>query len=337
MMTICKHVICFLLYYSGLLKVFERLCMPRTQARILLYHRVNDRRGEYFPPVSVRHFRQHLAYLQKAYTIVPLGKIAEAVRLRSALPARTAAITFDDGYADIYRDVFPLIRADGVPITVFLTADCIQTGRPMWTDVLHDCFAQTAVKAISLPELGVGTLPLESGTEKKEACLAVKERLKSLDEPRKLEMISRLRGMLGAAERKEPLMLTGGQVRALSDAGIEMGSHSLTHPNLSIAAPALLARELSSSKNAIEECAGHPVKGFSYPSGYDGTAARDAVRAAGYEYACVVGGGTVDVRGSDLFAMQRIYITDVPVYVFAVEISGIMHFIRKAVRHDHER
>ena len=74
-------------------------------------------------------------------------------------------------------------------------------------------------------------------------------------------------------------------VRELVAAGMEVGSHSLTHPDLRKLDDEALARELNESKAEIELLTGRPCRTFAYPYGlYDDRVVR-AVEAAGYEVA----------------------------------------------------
>jgi peptidoglycan/xylan/chitin deacetylase (PgdA/CDA1 family) len=83
-------------------------------------------------------------------------------------------------------------------------------------------------------------------------------------------------------------LLGGSGVRELAAAGIEVGSHSATHPHLAGAAAPRQAAEVTASRERLEDLLSAPVRGFAYPYGSMDEAARYAVGAAGYEYACAV-------------------------------------------------
>jgi peptidoglycan/xylan/chitin deacetylase (PgdA/CDA1 family) len=84
-----------------------------------------------------------------------------------------------------------------------------------------------------------------------------------------------------------PLM-SAGQVGELAAAGMEVGSHGATHQRLAGLDPGQLDPEVSGSKASLGELLGAPIRGFAYPYGSMDAAARDAVRQAGYAYACAV-------------------------------------------------
>jgi peptidoglycan/xylan/chitin deacetylase (PgdA/CDA1 family) len=101
-----------------------------------------------------------------------------------------------------------------------------------------------------------------------------------------------------------PLM-SAGQVGELAAAGMEIGSHGATHLRLAGLGPAQLEAEVSGSRASIGELVGTPIRGFAYPYGSMDAAARQAVRDAGYDYACAVQTPTADLG---IMALPRIYV-----------------------------
>jgi peptidoglycan/xylan/chitin deacetylase (PgdA/CDA1 family) len=86
--------------------------------------------------------------------------------------------------------------------------------------------------------------------------------------------------------RPQLKLLDAEGAREVSERGMEVGSHSLTHARLAGAEPELLESEVGESRRALGEILGEDVEGFCYPYGsLDGAAVRVA-RRAGYAYAC---------------------------------------------------
>jgi peptidoglycan/xylan/chitin deacetylase (PgdA/CDA1 family) len=80
-------------------------------------------------------------------------------------------------------------------------------------------------------------------------------------------------------------LLDEAEARALAESGMELGSHSLTHPDLRKLDDDALEHEVRASKIAVESLTGRPCRTFAYPYGlYDERVTR-AVGAAGYELA----------------------------------------------------
>jgi peptidoglycan/xylan/chitin deacetylase (PgdA/CDA1 family) len=83
-------------------------------------------------------------------------------------------------------------------------------------------------------------------------------------------------------------LMTAADVRNVADAGMEVGSHSMSHIRLPESTDEELAEEVRRSREVLAELAGRPVTGFCYPYGAVGEREVQAVRAAGYDYACAV-------------------------------------------------
>ncbi len=101
-----------------------------------------------------------------------------------------------------------------------------------------------------------------------------------------------------------PLLSASG-VPELTLAGMEVGSHGATHVRLAALPARQLADEIATSRTLLTALTGAPVRGFAYPYGSMDAAARQAVRAAGYEYACAV---ATAVPQLGLMALPRIYV-----------------------------
>jgi peptidoglycan/xylan/chitin deacetylase (PgdA/CDA1 family) len=85
-------------------------------------------------------------------------------------------------------------------------------------------------------------------------------------------------------------LLTDEGVREVATRGMEVGSHSISHPKLAGLEPGLLEREVGESRRILNELLDQPVEGFCYPYGSLDNAAVRAVRRAGYAYACAIYG-----------------------------------------------
>jgi peptidoglycan/xylan/chitin deacetylase (PgdA/CDA1 family) len=83
-------------------------------------------------------------------------------------------------------------------------------------------------------------------------------------------------------------LMSAGQVAEVAAAGMEIGSHTVTHPRLRGIPEERLRVEVGESRSALGELTGQTVRGFAYPYGSMDGSARQAVRDAGYEYACAV-------------------------------------------------
>jgi peptidoglycan/xylan/chitin deacetylase (PgdA/CDA1 family) len=104
----------------------------------------------------------------------------------------------------------------------------------------------------------------------------------------------------------EPLLGLS-EMREMKEAGVEFGSHTLTHPHLTALPADVTAREIADSKARIEDLLGAPCRSFAYPYGDWNSAVRDLVAEAGYEVACTTQRAAAR-RTDDPLALPRINI-----------------------------
>ncbi len=87
--------------------------------------------------------------------------------------------------------------------------------------------------------------------------------------------------------------------------GIEIGSHTLTHPFLTQIDPKEAQREIEGSKKKLEDRLGIPVKAFCYPYGDYNSHIKEMVAKAGYKYAFTTKSGKFE-KGDDPLEIKRI-------------------------------
>ncbi|MFC8512492.1 polysaccharide deacetylase family protein [Streptomyces sp. NPDC057257] len=118
-----------------------------------------------------------------------------------------------------------------------------------------------------------------------------------------------LPGRLGGSNAWDPLgprkpLLTADGIQHAADEGIEIGSHGLTHVDLTKTDDATLEAEVYESRALLEELTGGQVAGFCYPYGTIDRRAVDVVRDAGYTYACAIDPGPL----GGTYALPRVHI-----------------------------
>lgn len=94
-------------------------------------------------------------------------------------------------------------------------------------------------------------------------------------------------------------------LRDVTAEGVDVASHSHTHPQLDRVPPAVTRDEVRRSKCLLEDNLAVPVEGFAYPFGYWNRATRAAVATAGFRYGCVVA-DLMTVRGDDVLTLPRL-------------------------------
>jgi len=72
--------------------------------------------------ISARMLEKQLDWLAGHYRLLSLEEMGKRLEEGTAT-ARTAAITFDDGYAGVFENAVPVLEAHRLPATVFVVAD----------------------------------------------------------------------------------------------------------------------------------------------------------------------------------------------------------------------
>jgi hypothetical protein len=120
-------------------------------------------------------------------------------------------------------------------------------------------------------------------------------------------------------------MLSWEQIRAMSQAGVSFGSHTLTHPAMSRLDAVSLDKELVESKRKLEKQLDQAIHHFAYPFGkvddYGDTA--EAVARCGYHSASTTIWG-VNVPGQNLYELRRVSLGDeLRISDFAVKLANL--------------
>jgi len=105
--------------------------------------------------------------------------------------------------------------------------------------------------------------------------------------------------------RPQERLLAADELRVMAASGMEIGSHTVTHPRLPAANDEMLARELADSKATLEDCLGHEVPSFAYPFGAWDERCELAVKQAGYRSACLTQTGWA-LREQDPYRLRRL-------------------------------
>ncbi len=105
--------------------------------------------------------------------------------------------------------------------------------------------------------------------------------------------------------RKEYEILGQQEVLEMHSAGFEIGSHTITHPRLTLVASKIAREEIERSRMIMEIFLNAPVKSFAYPFGLVNDEIKKLVKESGYLFACSSSSGQRDIS-RDLLEIRRI-------------------------------
>jgi O-antigen/teichoic acid export membrane protein/peptidoglycan/xylan/chitin deacetylase (PgdA/CDA1 family) len=292
---------------------WRRTTRAPGRALILMYHRISDEPDYLGLTVSPAVFAQHLDVLRRRTRVVPLAALVARLTDPAPLDTDEVAITFDDGYRDNLDHALPLLSARGLPATVFASIGFVDgSSRPTGERLRDAC--EELWRRGTPPGAWAGAAPVDRRVRH---VLAAPGSLHGVAELRNAlkdlpgdgeRLLEGLEALAGGGTRRGDLMLDWDGVRALAAAGIEIGSHAVTHGILSRMPPAQAEDEIRASKRRLEREVGRPVVGFAFPNGRRGDFLPEhvaALRRAGYLYACTAETGS-NLAGCDAYQLRRI-------------------------------
>ncbi|MCX5668244.1 MAG: polysaccharide deacetylase family protein [Candidatus Omnitrophica bacterium] len=93
---------------------------------VLMYHSFQAEEDKLVPCVSPEIFAVQMEFLAKnRYNVVGPEKIIAYMTGIEKMPAKTAAITADDGYYNFYKNAYPVLKKYNLPATIFIATDKI--------------------------------------------------------------------------------------------------------------------------------------------------------------------------------------------------------------------
>jgi peptidoglycan/xylan/chitin deacetylase (PgdA/CDA1 family) len=266
---------------------------------VLGYHRVvedfeSESRSE-MPSMLISRamFEHHLECLSRRFAFVSIEEIGERLRTGRPFTRPVAAITFDDGYQDVYENAFPVLKKKGIPAAMFVVTDLV--GRPFWQ--IHDKLYYLVAKAFAtwdnprhqlsglLADLGLPADELTRPPAMRTPLLTVSSLLPGLSQSDVIRVMAGLEASVGNGFHNVPKTVSWEMLREMRRGGFIIGSHTRSHVTLPMETPETIAEELTGSKAMIEQYLGEPVDHFCYPGGQFTADVVDAVASAGYKYA----------------------------------------------------
>jgi peptidoglycan/xylan/chitin deacetylase (PgdA/CDA1 family) len=266
---------------------------------VIGYHQVVDdaaRATACIPAMLVRTrtLERQLDEVGRRFRFVSLDELGERLTRKDPAVRSLAAVTFDDGYRDVYESAFPLLRRKGIPAAVFVVTDLVGTARLQTHDRLYLTVARLqrrpgglARLRARLRDLGIeGTLGGRE-SDRPDPFTVTRNLIEGLRAAELERLCDGLAAVSISADGglDELRPLTWEMVADMHRAGITIGSHTRTHARLTHESPDRIAEELASSRAELERRLGAPVRHFAYPDGGFDPAVVDGVAAAGYRFA----------------------------------------------------
>jgi peptidoglycan/xylan/chitin deacetylase (PgdA/CDA1 family) len=230
----------------------------RDRLAVVTYHAVDD----------ASTFESHLDVLEEMGRFVSLADVVANAVDRRPLPARPILMTFDDGDPSLLETVAPRLHARGIPAAAFLVTDLIGSDQVLWTTEVEQLVAAG------------GRTSLEQATDGR----ALVRTLKARPDHVRRQVVDELRAT-ATGNRPKARQLGGSDVAKLVQFGLDVSSHTMSHPCLPQCSDEAIDRELAGSRDALRELLGLPPVALAYPNGYFDSRSRRAAERAGYAVA----------------------------------------------------
>lgn len=257
---------------------FEKLfsATSKNKYQILMYHGVVKKKNSSLSGnhCSLDEFESEIIYLKKNFDIIPLTQLFEQSRSGVVPKRKTISITFDDGYQNNYTNAYKVLKQYNLPATIFVVASCItDPDHLLWYDFVD--IIKNEIDFSIFPSLEV-ELPDGKLNDLQRISHLSKFRLflKSINTASKYAVLGSIipkvnaESLISKCDPEFKKMLTISELKEMTDSGlIEIGSHSLTHPNLDTLSDEELIYELSESKKLLEKATGKEITSIAFPDG----------------------------------------------------------------------
>lgn len=239
--------------------------LMRKKPKILMYHRVLN--NPLIPGITPEEFEQQMAYLKRNFNVLPTNELISR-QADNTLPKNAVAITFDDGHKDFYSTSWPILKKYKLPASLYITTDFVDDKIWLWPDLLRHILLSTTFATVKPENLQ----PLELNAEALPSTWnTIANHCINLSSQNRTDYINNL-----AAKLKVPISanpspsfraVSWENLKEMITEGLDVGSHTVSHPILSSLSEKELIDELTTSKKRIETELGITCQNICYPNG----------------------------------------------------------------------
>lgn len=293
---------------AGWLSPYRWLSPSGTRARlsIFIFHRVLPQPDPLLPdePDALR-FERIVQFIANWFNVMSIGEAARRLQ-DGALPAASAAISFDDGYADNLKVAAPILKRHGLTATFFIATGYTGGGR-MWNDTLMESVRIARPGELDCRDLNLGVHVISDNDSRLRVFLHLRDGIKYWPLDQRVAITDEIAARAGLGHECD-LMMTQSELTELKAMGMEIGGHTVRHPILASLDEAHASAEIRDGREQLKHWLGEAPDVFAYPNGIPGKdyTERDVrlAKAAGYKAAVAVKGGFSSIN-TDIFQLSR--------------------------------
>ncbi len=241
-------------------------------------------------------------YHKKGYKFISVEELCQCLKYKKKI-RKFVCITFDDGYKDIYEIAYPILKQYDSPFAVFVVNNHVNGKAKLWRYVIDDLICDN-----DIIELHDGTrICCKTVAEKEIAFTTICNLFNPLEENDIVELLSDY--SIDWEAKTNALMMNEETLQLLANDNIcTIGSHTVSHCQLSRLTKEKQMSELKDSKEYLHKLLHRDIRYFAYPYGdySDGTA-----NMANQIYAMTFAGWGGGVRwGDNQFDVKRVIIQE---------------------------
>ncbi|TNC82694.1 MAG: hypothetical protein C9356_02115 [Oleiphilus sp.] len=313
-----RQVLGNVLSRMGLLGLLRRLEKRRPSLKILAYHRIKDIDvGKYLfdeelVDATVQDFDRQMAFISRHYQVLPLSEAYDL--LTSGKPVdQVVSVTFDDGFEDLYTNMFPIVKKYDIRPTVFIATDLIGTSETLWTEKIVQAVKTAHGKTLDIAFVNEGQ-PIQVNAASQGKIIAqILRHTKDIPYTERLAYVDKLFNSLAYAYEEHPdsRFMSWEMVQEMSAWGVEFGSHTCKHAVLASVDYETQKYELEASKAEIERRLSKPCRNLAYPYGGPKSTNKETERVMSelsYDHACSYISGVNYPDTVNRFQLRRLHV-----------------------------
>ena len=260
---------------------------PKARLSVLIFHRVLPAPDPLFPDeMHAARFDELCGWLSAWFNVLPLDQAVQCLQA-GTLPARAACISFDDGYSDNLHVAMPILQRHNLTATFFIATGFLDGGR-MWNDTIIETVRSCQAAVLDVSSLGLGSHALNTVAAQQAAIAALIGQIKYRPVAERIAITEDI-ARLAKVQLPQNLMMTSAEVKAMHQAGMQIGAHTVSHPILAKLTDDQARQEIGDSKRFLEQLLGERITVFAYPNGKPGEdylpQSVEVVRSLGFDAA----------------------------------------------------
>lgn len=279
------------------LRIWQRL-LPKDVIA-LGYHVVSDEdlpHIKYYAYKNCRQFESDVAYIAERQKLTDYRDLLVRRRHEVGHPSNSFLFTFDDGYAECFHNIRPILKKHGVGGVFFLTTRFLDDRTIFFENKVSLCLAEIETMGASRARCLVETLGLDGSPHRPVRANDPRLALNRLQQARiappagpdhrtlilwflgfeqdgeaEIDRACEVFGVDPAGySRRRPLYLTSDQARQLAEEGFTLGSHGVSHLPCQRKDPDELEREIVASCRMVCDITGQKSVPFAFPYSGEG-------------------------------------------------------------------